>query len=211
LQRFLAPLQLPSELAVSTDECDGALEKPYDAGHVTICYEYVDLIEYYMPADDIVLADLRPEEVIIGPFVQHTLHDVALAIFDMLEIPVWGRAEDAADRVAAYISLQFGDDMARMNIIGTAWFLSQRGFMGVGSFTEVANVSEAQRFYNYLCVAYGYDAEKFGALVRDALPKERTEGCEDEFDKLRRSFDDTIMAHVDRELLDKVRNTDWLQ
>ena len=39
----------------------------------------------------------------------------------MLELPVFGREEDAADQLAAYILLQFGESEARRLIAGTAY------------------------------------------------------------------------------------------
>ena len=157
------------------------------------------------------MAGLTPADAIIGPFVQVVLHGVALGVFDLLKIPVWGNADDAADRVAAFISLEFGDKVGWVNIMGTAWFLSQKGFGGVGDFTSTYESVAAQRFYNYLCVALGYDPDRYTFLARDgSLPVDRAERCSTEFDQLRQSFTDTIMQHVDGEKLADVEQTEWL-
>ena len=43
-------------------------------------------------------------------FVSTMLHETGHAIFYLLEIPIFGREEDAADAIASYVALQFGDD-----------------------------------------------------------------------------------------------------
>jgi len=62
--------------------------------------------------------------------VHAVLHEVARAAFDVLEIPVWGREEHAADRVAGYMMFQFGEKVAYRTLVGTAWFLVQSGVAG---------------------------------------------------------------------------------
>ena len=60
--------------------------------------------------------------MIVGAFVQAVLHEVAIATFDILEIPVWGREADAADKLAGFIMVQFGKEVALKVMIGAAWF-----------------------------------------------------------------------------------------
>ena len=51
MQAFLAPLRLPQPLNLVTAECGGQIELPYQPdAPVTICYEYVALIEQAAPA-----------------------------------------------------------------------------------------------------------------------------------------------------------------
>jgi hypothetical protein len=50
LQEFLAPLRLPRRLTFKVDECGGAMRRAYQPGSpVTICYEYIALIENNAP------------------------------------------------------------------------------------------------------------------------------------------------------------------
>jgi hypothetical protein len=217
LQAFLAPLRLPEKLTVKVDEC-GALTVPYrPQGAVTICYEYVALIESNRPTHGYVyfgrgIPTLTENQAIVGPFVELVLQQVAHAVFDILQIPIWGRKDEAADNVGAFISLEFGKDVALTTILGNAWFLAQRGVIGAGYFSDPVRPTEAQRFYNFLCIAYGGWPDLFNFLIDDFnLPKDRAEGCRSEYRQLRRSFRQTIMPHVDRELLKLVQaKKDWL-
>jgi hypothetical protein len=215
LQGFLVPLRLPAPLTITLAQC-GAERKPYQSGgSVTICYELVQRIV------DITRQRTNDEsqqtQIIDGTFVESVLHEVALAVFDLLQVPVWGRAEDAADRVAALIMVQFSDQVALTTILGTAKFFeySNRAWTGVDFADEGS--PEAQRFYNYLCIAYGGDpltfsflAPRLGPSLTPRLTYHRVGRCPGEFRQVQHAFDLRIMPFVDPQLLVKVRASQWL-
>ena len=59
----------------------------------------------------------------------------------------------------------------------------------------------AQRFYNLLCIAYGADAQLFADLVQKGyLPKERAEGCAEEYQQVVYAFQMLIGPHIDQSL-----------
>jgi len=240
LQRFLAPLRLNRTLAVQMARCgDNVLYRPYQpGGAVTICYEFIKQVEDLAPAEGqlglIGVIAVPRAATIIGPVVEEVLHDVALAAFDNLQIPVWGRPEDAADNVAAFILSQFGTDVAQTTILGTAYFLYVAGEKAQYNVDYVADVRPPvrQRYYNILCVAYGADPVKFSMLqafnrteLQMDLPKDRANDCalryesaehkgqyEGEYEKLSFAFKTLILdPYVDPDLLKKVMATDWLK
>ena len=101
-KQFLAPLTLPQKLTVQFDQC-GAPTRPYKPqGPATICYELIDQIEKVAVKAE---ANLR-ETVLVGTVVQVVLHEAAHGVFDILKVPIWGREDDAADMLAAFIVLQ---------------------------------------------------------------------------------------------------------
>jgi putative metallopeptidase DUF4344 len=212
LRAFLAPLRLPKTLQVRTAEC-GATTSPYQpGGPVTVCYEYIAMIERAAPATWVPVGRVAfvRQYAIAGAFVHVTLREVAKATFDMLEIPVLGLEDHAADRVAGYIMLQFGKDVAYKTLMGTAWLLAQTSYSGMGEFsTAQGRDLDAQRFYNLLCVAYGGDKNTF-AFLKNEL-KDRAQSCEYEYAQLQHSFNKTYMPHVDRDLMVKVRAIQWLK
>jgi Putative metallopeptidase len=212
LKVFLAPLRLPRKLTVNVDEC-GAPTRPYRSqGPVTICYELVDQIEKVAAKAD---ASER-ERVLVGAFVQVAFHETAHAVFDMLQVPVWGREDDAADRLAAFIMVEFGEDVAMQTILGTAAFFRLSGRTWTGSEFAEVNSPEAQRFYNYLCIALGGAPKSFDFLVNpkdkdeQLLPDRRAERCAGEFEQVRQAFNLRIMPYVDPDILVKVRAIQWL-
>jgi Putative metallopeptidase len=167
---------------------------------------------------------VRKEWTLVGPFVHEALRDVALAVFEINEIPVWGGTENAADYTAAFLMLQFGSDVAWKTILGSAYFLAvlndnvvRRGY----SFAYLADIRPtlAQRYYNTLCIAVGSDWVKFGMFlpvgreekVTD-LPVRRLGNCMSDYQVLHRAFVKTIVGpYVDPELQKKVLATNWIE
>jgi hypothetical protein len=209
LQQFLAPLRLPRKLTVKIDQC-GALSRPYRPQEpVTICYELIDQIEKVAAKSD---PKMR-QTMIAGAFIQVVVYQVAHAMFDILQVPVWGRAGDAADRLAALVMLQFGEDLALRTIRGsTAFFLASKKTWTGSAFAD-ADSPEEQRYYNYLCIAFGGSPISFDFLVsgnEPVLPLPRARRCYWEYQQVRMAFNLRIMPFVDPDLLVKIRSADWL-
>jgi hypothetical protein len=212
LREFLTPLKLPRKLVVKLEEC-GAPYREYNAGGpATICYEVVgQIVQIANKANP----DLR-DSVIEGTFVQAVLHEVAHAVIDILQVPVWGRMNDAADRLAAFIMMNFGDEVARRTIIGTAVFFELSGKTWTGSEFADLRSPEAQRYFNYLCIAYGGAPKTFEFLVKPdgdkkpILPEDRARRCAGEFAQVHQAFNLRIMPYVDPDLLVKVRASPWV-
>jgi len=151
----------------------------------------------------------------VGPVFDTCLHEFGHAIFDMLKVPVFGREEDAADQVAAYFTLQLGKDEARRQIGGTAYayMTEAKAAKEPPALEKFANEhgTPAQRFYNLLCIAYGADAKLFGDLVaKGYLPKERAEGCADEYTQVAFAFNKLLGPHIYRPRAKKVLQKSWL-
>jgi hypothetical protein len=105
--------------------------------------------------------------VIVGAFVETTLHEVADAVFEILQFPIWGRRGDAADQLAALVMLQFGEELAVRTITGTARFFAASEKTWTGSAFADASSPEEQRFYNYLCIAFGGGSQVLRVPGRD--------------------------------------------
>lgn len=225
LRAFLAPLKLPKKVQVKLDQCNAPDRMYVPDGPVTVCYEYVAQLEKLaakIPADGKTERGVTREDAIVGAFVQVVLQRMSSAVFDQLNVPIWGREQDAADKLAAFLMLQFGTETARKLLNGAAYFFeaSDRTWSG-SDFSDVRG-TESQRFYNYLCVAYGEDKRAFGDFVQtsrlrggkqrvDLLPEQRAEQCQKEYGDLKWAFDTTIMPSVDQDLLQKVLARKWLR
>jgi Putative metallopeptidase len=210
LRLFLSPLRLPRKLLVQIDQCN-AEQRPYQpGGPVTLCYEYIAKVAQLVPRNQ-QLGGPSPEAMIVGAFVQQVLHEVAIATFDILEIPIWGREHDAADKLAGFIMVQFGRDVAVKVMLGAARFfeVSERQWNQADFASEQS--PEAQRFYNYLCIAIGADPATFKYLVeQNTMPLRRAQRCQTEFLALREAFVQQILPHVDMQLLKRVQSATWL-
>jgi Putative metallopeptidase len=231
LQQFLSPLKLPRQLTVKTAECGDIYAAYNSGGPVVICYEFVDLIEKLQPPEQyygsIGASLVTREMATVGPFVQEVMHDVALGVFDVLEVPVWGRASDAADNVAGFLMLQFGTDVARKTILGTAFFLNQLDLVIRNSTNWLTDVNYLgairptvrQRYYNILCIAIGSDPVGFSLFLPINREQAVTDvplyrSCTDsnEYEQVKDAFVRTILnPYVDPDLLKQVRAMQWLK
>lgn len=213
LREFLSPYRLPRLLKFEVAECDGEADAFYGDDKITICYEYVQTLWDDMPLE-ITRSGVEPVDAVIGPFLDTCLHEFAHALIDMLGLPVFGRMEDAADQMAAYIYLQLGPDESRRLIQGTAYaFMSEAQGGQPPSLTEVASQhgTPAQRAFNVLCIAYGADTELFGDIAeRGGLPEKRAEVCEEEYEQVQDAYEELVGPHVDEQLAKEMFSRKWL-
>jgi hypothetical protein len=230
LKAFLSPLRLPRTVWVKIEQCDRE-SRPYEpGGAVTICYEYVHQLEKLaekIPINTRTARGVGRDDAVVGAFVQVVLHEMSHVVFDVLQVPVWGREEDAADKLAGFLMLQFGTDVARKLLNGAAYFFEASDQTWTGSDFSGVYGTEAQRFYNYLCIAYGGDEKAFKDFVvdtsprsagrpkpadrADLLPERRIPWCRGEYTNVQYAFEETIMPSVDRDLMRKVLATQWLR
>jgi putative metallopeptidase DUF4344 len=222
MQAFLSPLRLPRDLLLKLEGCDGVSNAWYDEGAVTVCYEY--LADIWKNAN----SETRPPKVsqrsaVVGPVFDVFLHEVGHALFDIFQVPILGREEDAADAVSSYVMLQFGPDESRELVKGAVY--SYAADLKITDGTQLANMQisqkvekfadehgiPAQRLYTLLCVAYGADPKNFAAAVEDKwLPTSRAEGCEFEYQQIAYAYRTLILPHVDPKLAKQVRAKTWL-
>lgn len=207
LQEFLSPFKLPRSLTLELVGCDGEADAFYGDNIITICYEYAAELWNNRPSET-TPGGVDPFDAFRGPLIDTCLHEFAHALIDVLELPVFGRMEDAADQISAYIYLQLDLEDARRLIGGTAYaFLSESADEELLSLAEFADNHSlpAQRAYNVLCMAYGADRDYFFDLVNEGyLPADRAEFCEEEYEQIQDAFEELIRPHVDRKLARKV-------
>jgi putative metallopeptidase DUF4344 len=213
LKQFLSPLRLPRVLLLKVEGCDGVSNAWYEDDAVTVCYEYLDDILQNAPQATTPTGVTRAD-AIVGPTLEVFLHEVGHAVFDYLEVPVLGREEDAADQFAAYILLQFGKREARRLIAGVAYteyVEASKPSTKKNPFADEHGLP-AQRFYNFLCLAYGADATLFADVVEKGyLPKERAEGCADEYEQVAQAMTRLIRPYIDQTRAKRVRAKRWLR
>jgi hypothetical protein len=214
LPYFLAPLKLPRRIKIEVDQC-GAERRPYvPGGPVTICYELIDKIEKV--AAKINNNNLK-QTIIVGAFTQAVLHELAYAVFDVLQVPIWGRQDDAADRLSAFVLMQFSEAVASTTMIGSGEFFLLSNRTWTGSAFASPNSPEAQRFYNILCIAYGGDPLDFAGWTKShngqdpILPGQRARRCSYEYQQVRAAFDLRIMPYINPDVLLQVKAARWFQ
>jgi hypothetical protein len=184
---------------------------------VTICYELLKHILDSVPSET-TAAGLTPADAAVGQFFFVTLHEVGHATFDILNVPIFGNEENAADNFATFIMLQFGRGQARRLIDGAAW--AWRAYLGdyrrnpvvptrIAAFANDHGLPQ-QRFYILLCLAFGANPKEF-ADAESYLPPTRSSHCWHEYQTMLRAFNQQIRPHIDQEIASRVLNTNWLE
>jgi len=111
-------------------------------------------------------------------------HELGHALIDILQLPVFGQEEDAADVASVLMLHNFYEEEAAQSLVYDTAF----GFLG-----EAAQVDEPawwdthgpdlQRYYNLVCLFYGANPDERDHLAVDLdLPEERAETCEEEYE-----------------------------
>jgi len=214
LQGIFGPVRLPGELTIKATEC-GMSNAWYQRPTLTICYEYLADILKNLPADT-TAAGVTPTDAMLGQFYYVVFHEMGHALFDALNVPLFGRPEDAADQFAAYLMLRLGSRQDARRLIGGAAYTYKHDIEGTkvtAPITAFADVHGApvQRFYNLLCIAYGGDRETFGDLVdKGYLPQARARGCRTEYGEVNFAFQQLIKPHLDPQLTKDVIQKSWL-
>ena len=220
IREILSPFRSQEALTIKTAECK-AINASYGREAfkptVTVCYELLKHILGSLPNKDNP-DGLTPADAAVGQFFFVTLHEVGHAIFNILNVPIFGHEEDAADNFATYIMLQFGEGQAHRLIGGAAW--AWRAYLGdykknpvvptrLSAFAGDHGLPQ-ERFYNLICLAVGADHVGFADL-ENYLPATRAPHCSYEYQTLVRAFEKEITPHIDHEMATRVLDTNWLQ
>jgi len=198
LQGLLSAFRLPKTLVLQLKGCKGVPNAWYEDNTVTVCYEFVADVLARAPQETTPDGITR-EDAIVGLIAAVALHETGHALFDLLDVPIFGREEDAADQFAAYILLQLRqEDAARMigGVTHMFWTQAALQTMGQDAFSSGHGLL-VQRVFNLVCMTYGSDPKYFAGLVdKGSLPKTRAQGCEAEYAQAAHAMTALIGSHI---------------
>lgn len=117
-------------------------------------------------------------------------HELGHAIIDLMEVPIFGQEEDAADVMSVLlVNWLFEEDAARAIAYDSAF-----GFIHDPEQTEEVvywdvHGPDEQRYYNHVCIFYGANPDTRKDLAQDlGLPEERAEWCPEEYEQAEDSW-----------------------
>jgi hypothetical protein len=219
MQVIFGSFRLPENLYMKAVNCDGKPNAYFfrenDKPTIRICYEYLKSVYEMIPKEP-TAEGLTPREAFTGQLLFTVAHEFGHAVFDIYNLPVLGRQEDAADQFATHFLLHFGGDLAQRLIWGAAY--SYNGFIKnlkdkpkvtvpITAFASDHGAPE-QRFFNLVCIAYGYDAKIFAAVVdKGYLPEPRAKVCEFEYSNLSYAITKLVGPHIDQDKAEKAHET----
>jgi len=213
IQQLFNPFRLPMDLTVKTMSC-GRSNAWYQRPAVTLCYEYLDEILQSAPKEASP-AGVTPVDAVAGQFYYVVAHEFGHAMFDVLQVPSFGSAEDAADQFSTFIMLHLGKDDARRLISGAAYSYrnvvqDSAAIVPLQAFSDMHSMP-AQRFFNLLCIAYGADPTTFADVVeKKYLPEARARDCQREYNEVAFAFNKLFGPHLDQELVQRTLHREWL-
>lgn len=220
VQELFSPYRLPRDLTILTKTC-GMNNAWYHRPAVTLCYEYIDDFLTSLPKETTPMG-VTQSDAVLGQFLYVAGHEMGHAMFDYLNVPLFGNTESAADHFSAYLMLSFGKEDARKLILGAAYAYQNymKGTTVKAPLQAFSDVHGApmQRYYNLLCMGLGADAQTFSDVVEKGyLPRERARNCGLEFDEVNYAFSQTVAPFIDKSeaaksnaAIQKVLNQRWV-
>jgi Putative metallopeptidase len=127
-------------------------------------------------------------------------HEIGHALIDQFAIPVIGQEEDAADGFATVAILETYDDPQPILLdAASSWFAMHDEAAAAGDDPQYFDTHDLdiQRAYRIICVAHGYDPDKFADAAKEAeLPDDRLETCADDANQAVESWDTLLQDAV---------------
>lgn len=111
-------------------------------------------------------------------------HELGHALIDVMELPVFGQEEDAADTASILLIDATFDTETATDIAYDAALGFEAEADAAGGRVEWSDVhgADLQRFYNLVCLFYGADPDSRDEFAEDmGLPEERADSCEEEY------------------------------
>lgn len=178
-------LVLPHDIILRTKDCQevNALYDPNDRS-ITVCYELME--HFYKLFKSTGISEEEASDQMFDAVRFVFLHELGHALIDAYQLPITGNEEDAADRISSIICLEeLGEEGARSTIAAAdAFAIESKGNVPQERDFYDEHLLQEQRFYNILCMTYGYNPEKYSEIVtRGHLPKERAVRCENEYQR----------------------------
>jgi len=187
-------LSLPQNVQVEFRQC-GSEDAYYDPNvkRITLCYELVQRYTKALGSDD---GSLETAALHAGLFT--LFHELGHALIDVLELPITGREEDAADEFAAIMLLW--SDQGEAALSGAEQFsVDAQEWTPAPYWNE--HGTDMQRYYNIACYVYGSDSDRWSHLVNDsALPQERADLCEEDYWRKSNSWNQLLNPYLEQQI-----------
>lgn len=192
-------LSLPEPLTLNQRECGmvNAFYSPADR-QIVMCYELVDYFLSLYAAEVETDPNAPPPEIsTVGALGFVMLHELGHAVIDLLDVPIFGREEDAADQFATIILSR--TDIGHLAAQSTAvWFYTASEQQDVAAIPYWDEHSlDIQRFFNIMCMLYGSDPATYSDLMQQLdVPERRTAMCQQEYAQAWENWQDVLAPHV---------------
>ncbi|RMD93675.1 MAG: hypothetical protein D6811_04445 [Alphaproteobacteria bacterium] len=138
--------------------------------------------------------DQATEDFVAANLIAIFYHELAHALIDQLDIPIYGQEEDAADVMSVVMVDRLFEEADAQRIATAAAF----GYLGAAriraaSGGDVAwwdvHAPDLQRYYNIVCLFFGGNPAQRTQFAKTLeLPEARARSCPEEFQKARHAW-----------------------
>ena len=192
-------IRLPNDLTIIFGMDDGPLYSS-DDNEIWIPYGFIDEVEQRFTRANYTHDTHVSVEDATQDALMHTLfHEIAHALVFMLDIPVLGKEEDAADGLAVVLLIHFFENGRDIAISAADLFdlesEDREEFVAEDFWGE--HSLDRQRFYSTLCQVYGSAPEDYAYIVNETgFSADRAELCIEEYENLSHSWFTVLDAHL---------------
>lgn len=191
-------LALPETVAIIVGDDIGAEGPAYDPGTREILMPIRFVVEARdRLADEFDLDPATAQDLALEGNQHALLHEVGHALVDVLDLPITGSEEDAADQLATVLAVNEGAiDIA---LSGADLFFAEAvdpEQLSAFDFWDEHDLDQ-KRFAAIVCLVVGSDPHRFSDVATDyGLPEEQIDVCEQEWDTAATSWERLLDDHL---------------
>ena len=198
-KRFSREFIIPEELRIQVVSGDEGPNYNPDTRTITLSYGFANLTGEIIAASQ---PDLSEEQfgaawAAVNDFI--LIHELAHSFVDVLDIPVTGREEDAADGMATYFFTDAVDGGAEYAFSAAQFFAALQDVQGQPDATQYADEHSLsiQRAVDIACkVAGSSEANLQEIASREVMPVARLQRCPDEYEQMANAWQALLKPHV---------------
>lgn len=200
---FADAFVLPVDLKIHVSNEEGSPFYDPSTKTVTVFYDFANLTANIIKAsqtnskgtiDD---TELGKQWASVNDFI--LIHELAHAFVDVLEIPVTGREEDAADGMATWFFADYVPGGAEYAFAAARFFAALQDFQGLPDALQFADEHSLsiQRAGDIACKVAGSTEENLAAIARiGVLPDTRLRRCPAEYEQMSKAWTALLKPHL---------------
>lgn len=138
--------------------------------------------------------DMDPDAFVAANLIAIFYHELGHALIDVMELPIFGQEEDAADVLSILMVHEIFEEQSAVDIAyATAMGLSREAEMRTSRGEETVwwgvHGADMQRYYTLVCLFYGAAPDRRRNFADElGLPDARAETCREEYELARRAW-----------------------
>lgn len=143
-------------------------------------------------------AEFRYGDERVQAYVENNLlsvfyHELGHAFVDILQLPIFGQEEDAADVLSVFLIDAFWEEESAVEIAYDSAFGFQAEADNYDPVFWGVHGPDQQRYYNLVCIFYGANPDERDDVAEElGLPEERAEYCDFEYEQAAGSWGEVL-------------------